>query len=221
MFEWLQNLGSSSSLEKLQRHFLEMLDDGRHVFDAAAGMLVSGGDPETIREDLYQTDQRINRTEQAVRREIMVHGVAHGMSSLGALLILMSTSKDAERIGDYSKNLFELACARPDLSNDEAQARMVAEKDQVSKLLVRARGIFEKQDEAAAADFLREANEFQKSCDAHVTQLLEVKGENKAALVLVSRYFKRVASHAANIVTTIVMPVDKIDYMPGKPSSEQ
>ena len=38
------------------------------------------------------------------------------------------------------------------------------------------------------------------------------EGPNLAGVALTARYFKRVASHAANIVTSIVMPLDKLDF---------
>ena len=63
MFDWLQSLRDHSQLKKIQRQFLEMLADGRHIFDASSNALIGGTDPEVIREDLYTTDQRINRTD--------------------------------------------------------------------------------------------------------------------------------------------------------------
>lgn len=223
MFRWLQTIGSESpGMDEIHRHFLQMLDDGRHVFDAAANTLLGGGAPEVVREDLFTTDQRINLTEQKVRRELVVHGTVHGSSSLPALLLMMSLVKDAERIGDYGKNIFELACLTDvQLGTDEDRQKLVALKDTISKMLVRARGILDSQDESSASAFLKEADNIQKECDAQVDGRLTTSGHNEAQLVLVYRYFKRVVSHAGNIVTSIVMPLDKLDYYPGKPHSEQ
>ena len=39
----------------------------------------------------------------------MVHGAVHGTFSFPELLVMMSLVKDAERIGDYAKNIFDLA----------------------------------------------------------------------------------------------------------------
>ena len=65
---WLQKLGPESrNLKEINAHFQQMLEDGRHIFDAAANALLGGTDPEVIREDLFTTDQRINHTEQAIR----------------------------------------------------------------------------------------------------------------------------------------------------------
>ena len=47
------------------------------------------------------------------------------------------------------------------------------------------------------------------------------KGRNVVGPALAYRYFKRVTSHAGNVVTSIVMPLDKLDYYPGKPDRDQ
>ena len=120
MLRWLQRVGpESAGLTKIHVQFLQMLEDGRHIFDAAANCVLGRGDPEVIRADLYRTDLRINATEQRIRREIVVHGSIHGSATFPAMLIMMSLVKDAERIGDYAKNLFELADLRPHLGTDE------------------------------------------------------------------------------------------------------
>jgi phosphate uptake regulator len=222
MLRWLQKVGpESAGLTEIHTRFLQMLDDGRHIFDAAANCVLGGGDSEMIRDDLYTTDKRINLTEQRIRREIVVHGTVHGAASFPALLIMMSLVKDAERIGDYAKNLFDLAAQRPDLGSEEERAQLIVMKDQISRLLARTHGLFENQDATSANDFLRENDALQDHCDDEVDRVLAAEGRNLAGMVLTLRFFKRITSHAGNIVTSIVMPLDKLDYFPGKPHSEQ
>lgn len=215
MMRWLQRLGPESrGLGEIHKHFLEMLVDGRHTFDAAANALLGGTDPEVIREDLFRTDQRINRTEQQIRREIVVHGSIFGSATFPALLVMMSLVKDAERIGDYAKNLFDLAAAHVALGPEE-RALLVDLKDRISKLLIRAHGLMESQDTQGARRFLDEVRVTEDECDAAVSRLLGVSGRNKAGEVLAFRYFKRVTSHVGNIVTSLVVPLDKLDFFDG------
>jgi len=222
MLRWLQKTEMDKArMDAIRNDFLEMLEDGRHIFDAAANMLLGRGDPEVIRRDLFETDKRINLTEQKIRREILVHASVQGATALPSSLVVMSLVKDAERVGDYAKNLFDLGKHEPQLGSEDERAALVAMKDQISRMLVRAHGLFQEQEEAAARTFLEEAELLQKSCDAEITRLIGVVGENTAGRVLSYRYFKRVASHAANVVTSIVMPVDKLDFFPGRPHSEQ
>ena len=201
----------SRGLTEIHQHFLEMLVDGRHAFDAAANALLGGTDPEVIREDLFRTDQRINRTEQQIRREIVVHGSIFGSATFPALLVMMSLVKDAERIGDYAKNIYDLAAAEVVLGPEDKKA-LISLKDRVSKLLIRAHGLFDQHDAQGARPFLDEVKRSEDECDAAVSKLLEVSGRNKAGEVLAYRYIKRVTSHIGNVVTSLVVPLDKLDY---------
>ncbi len=222
MFDWLQNIGGSSQgLDEINKQFLQMLQDGRHIFDAASNALLGGTTSDVIREDLYATDLRINRTEIQVRRALVVHGTVHGAGSFPSLLILMSLVKDAERIGDYSKNLFELGCTGASLGSDEQRKLLISMKDKISGYLVRCYHLFEGKDVEASRDLLKEIDIFLTMCDQRVGELLRVEGVNEAGQVLTMRYFKRVASHVGNVVTSIVMPLDQLDYYPGKEQGEQ
>lgn len=213
MMSWLQRLGPENrSLQEIHSHFLQMLVDGRHIFDASANALLGGTDLDVIEKDLYTTDRRINATEQAIRREIVVHGSIHGAATFPALLVLMSLVKDAERIGDYCKNILQLAQVGAPLGSPDEVAQMILLKDRISKLIVRAQGIFKSQNETEAKDFLEETGELSKACDSAVLEGLQSTTENRAARVLAHRYFKRVVSHTGNIVTSVVMPLDKLDY---------
>ena len=60
-------------------------------------------------------------------------------------------------------------------------------------------------------------------CDAQITSLLtqEKKDEQSANYALAYRYFKRITSHSFNVLTSIVQPIDKIDFSESRPSTAQ
>lgn len=210
---WLQRLGpEAQSLNEIHSKFLQMIADGRHIFDAASNALLGGTAPQVIRADLFNTDRRINRTEQEIRRQIVVHGSIHGAATFPALLVMMSLVKDAERIGDYAKNIFDLTKVGLDLDAGPREAALIPLKDKISRLLVRAHGLFEQQDTAKAREFLVEHIKLEDECDEAVEELLRVSDRNAATVVLTYRYFKRVISHIGNVVTSLVVPLDKLDY---------
>ncbi len=213
MMRWLQSMGPESrSLNEIHTEFLQMLQDGRHVFDAAANALLGGTSPDVVRKDLFATDRRINQTEQSIRRKIVVHGALFGTSTFSALLVVMSLVKDAERIGDYGKNLYDLAAAKASLGTPERRAAMITMKDQISKLLVRAHELYRDQDEKNATSFMEEIRLLEDQCDDVVKEGLASSTTNAAACVLAHRYFKRVVSHAGNIISSLLVPLDKLDY---------
>ncbi len=60
----------------------------------------------------------MNKTERAVRREMLVHGTVRGAEvDHGLMLTYMAVAKDIERIGDYCKNIWNLAQMGVNLSN--------------------------------------------------------------------------------------------------------
>ena len=72
MFEWLKALRSQpSGLDEILQYFEQMLEDGRHTFDAATNALMGGTDPATIKDDLWATDERTNSNEKRIRHRLM------------------------------------------------------------------------------------------------------------------------------------------------------
>ena len=85
-------------------------------------------------------------------------------------------------------------------------------KDRLSKMLVRTRALCESQDAEGARQLAAEADLLADECDAGVDRMLALEGVNPAVSLLCFRYFKRVAGHASNIVSSIFMPIDMLDF---------
>ena len=219
MFAWLKSLGQQDEgLEQIQSEFLQMLEDGRHIFDASSNTLLGGTNPSVIHDDLFDTDKRINKTEQLIRRQMVVHGAIHGSQTFPALLVFMSLIKDAERIGDFAKNIYELASWQPYLGGPETLNDMANLKNRISKLLIKARNLYQAQDTQGAKGFLDEVDEYKRLCDKKVQEFMKVKDENMSGCVLTYRFYKRILSHLGNIISSVIMPIDKLDYRPEKNS---
>ncbi|MEM8884014.1 MAG: PhoU domain-containing protein [Planctomycetota bacterium] len=218
MFKWFKPSDAGEGPARMHRELREMLAHGRHTFDAAANAFLGGADPEVVRKDIWDTDAKINELERSIRREVLVHGSVHGSSQLPVCLVLMSIVKDAERIGDYSKNLFEVAVVSPKRRGDEYFDDLVAFRTRISTAIEEASSIYASQDEDAARAFLTESGTMAKEFDRHVARLLgdEPGTDQPAPTVLCYRYYKRIVSHLSNIITSLVMPVDQLDYLDEK-----
>ena len=79
---YLTVFGKSISLNSKVNRRLDMLDKGGRAFDAAADVLLSGGDADAIRDEVAQIDLQINEGERALRRALVVHGAVHGSTAL-------------------------------------------------------------------------------------------------------------------------------------------
>ena len=218
-FKWLKRLDpESSGIGEMARQFGRMVDDGRHVFDIACSAYLEGADPKIVRGDLIKTDIGINKLEQEIRRALVIHATVHGASEFPACLILMSVTKDAERIGDYAKNILDLAMFRPKKAGTPYHAHMIDLKNRISAALTDTHAIYDSQDAERAAAFIENSEILKDECDDKIEEILTATGERSvepadpAATALCYRYFKRVISHARNIVTSLVVSVDRLDY---------
>jgi phosphate uptake regulator len=214
MFDWFIGKAGTPGLERMRTEFGQMLDAGRHAFDTAANAFLGGTDLEVIRKDLFKTDKRINRAERRIRREIVVHASVHGTVEFPACLVLMSIVKDAERVGDYGKNLFDLAELAPRAPEGEQRDALVRLKDRVSGMMAGCREVFDSNDKEAATRLIVKAKEIEDVCDERVRPLVQGTqvDEMAPAYVLAYRYFKRVTSHVRNVASSVVQPLHKLDF---------
>ena len=214
MFHWLTRIQESTdSADEIMRYFGQMLEDGRHVFDLAAGALLGGTDVESIREDVWGTDKRINSNERRIRRRILTHLTAYGAEGVGGHLAMMSIVRDAERIGDYAKNLFDLGALGGEVP-PEFREDLIDLRDRVSRMLAKARNIYETEDEVSARAFGLDADAVCRRCDEQIAAIISSDGAGGAAATgaLAYRYLKRVTAHSANVVTSVLVPVDQLGY---------
>jgi phosphate uptake regulator len=191
-----------------------MLGDGRHVFDAAAAAFLGAADPEVVSADLIRTDKEINRRERQIRREILVHATVYGSPTFSSCLVLMAITKDAERIGDYAKNVWDLAANDVDFSGGSDTDRLAGFRNRTSRLISEAARIFNERDTQAAHSIIQEGDTWQDEYDEFITEQIESDRPAAEAVprALFARYLKRITAHALNVLTSLVMPVHRLDY---------
>ncbi|MFV1959380.1 MAG: PhoU domain-containing protein [Planctomycetota bacterium] len=219
MFKWFRKLDvAHSGLAKILREFERMLEEGRRVFDLATDAYLSLADARTLRDKLVETDKEINRLEQQIRREVVIHATVYGATEFPACLVLMSITKDAERIGDESKNILDVATYRPKAHGAPYYDQLLDLKGRVLDILTETRRLYEAQDTERAPAFIETTEILKDECDDAVEEILRaekpvsVVPSDPVGTALCFRYYKRVISHARNIVTSIVVPVDQLDY---------
>ena len=93
---------------KIVEGFGEMLSDAEYVFTNAWGALTGQLDIEQVKQPLHDKDRAVNGHEREIRRKLLEHLSINPRQDISGCLVIMSLVKDAERIGDYSKNIFDL-----------------------------------------------------------------------------------------------------------------
>jgi len=200
-------------LREMVGNFEEMLDGGQEMFRTVTDALFLGGDFKELRKRTYTSDARLNELEQEIRRKVVVHLSLGYTSDLTPSLILMSIVKDAERIGDYAKNIYEIGEQVSPLKSGKYLAPLQEIRNAILGSFKKVKDSFVQSDEEKARQMLREFFTHQKNIDNLVEEILKSPPEGKSvAYALLFRFFKRILSHLANISTSVVMPVDKLDY---------
>lgn len=203
--------------EQIVERFDGMLALAEENFVLCADQLVDGSDVEKFRDELYSRDREINSLERELRRRVISRLAAGArQSEIPTAFVLTTLVKDAERIGDYVKNLYETH----QIHGDDGFDRRLYDpyydgiRTTVKGLFGQVRTAFRSSDTAMAHRAIAEGRETMRRCDAAIQEIAE--GNHPVpvsiALVLTGRYYKRILAHLVNIATSVVMPADRIDY---------
>ena len=213
---WTRLFGGSrgASLEHVQAILLEMLANDRHSFDLATSALLMGADPGAVGPDLRATDRLVNGATREVRRLLVVHVSVHGASQVTPVLTYMSIVKDVERVGDYAKNIFDIAAQGVDLSGEPDREELGGYRDRISALITEASRAFGEGDVDRARELLTEGDAMLDDFDGRVDAFMRSAQPASEAVprALYYRYLKRITAHLMNMLTALTMPVDRLDY---------
>ena len=120
-----------SGLGRIEAQVQRMVTDARHTFDLAMNA-IAGGSVASVADEVRRTDRQINVTEMEIRRELVVHFSVHAGGDATEMLVFMNMIKDLERIGDYNKNIFDLAEEGVSFAEADDLERILGFRDEVS-----------------------------------------------------------------------------------------
>ncbi|MBY5161878.1 PhoU domain-containing protein [Salsipaludibacter albus] len=206
--------GDADGLDTVEAQLSAMLADDATSLGLARAALFEGASVGEVRPRLKETDQRVNAGEQEVRRALVVHIAVAGAADSPALLTYMSIVKDVERIGDYAKNLMDLARMGVDFSRVEDRADLLGVYDAAAAVVPDAAEAFAARDAAGARTVLARCEELLAVCNRAVEAAAasDRPGHVEVPRALLHRYLKRVVAHSTNLLSAVLMPVDRLDY---------
>jgi phosphate transport system protein len=218
MFESLTSLFRKENLIQLaldECH--QMLELDWNMFQASVESL-RRSDSNEIALDIRDSDKRVNKYERDVRRKVITHLSVTG-DDISAGLVVVSVVVDIERIGDYTKNIYELAQKhQAKLQGGSLEERLSSVEGRTGELFQRTAKAFKDGDEEEARKVMSEyKEELSSDCESILTDIVSGKvtdlapGE-AAAVALYTRYLKRIASHLRTIMTSVVNPFPRIGY---------
>ncbi len=206
---------SHSSTIELVNEFLEMIDRSSDMFTYACNKLSQKKMGKHAQKKIFESDKYINTLQFDIRRQVLVNLATLKDSNLPSCLVLLMVSKDAERIGDYVKNLFELLpiIKKEDVSNAEFKSLFDEIGSDISNLFVEVHEAFENSDIVRAEMAMEAGNKIAVACQNRIEEAINESSARRAVVIaLGARYMKRISRHLTNIASSIVNPLPKVDY---------
>lgn len=217
IMDWIKAFSSGSLMSHILNEYQSMIENARWMFEAIGTSLIDQVSPNEYSEELLQRDKQLNRSERQIRKLIIEHLAINPSDDLGVSLVLFSGVKDAERLGDYCKNLQEVAyfLEGHGLPSDFT-TRVSDIFHTIERQFKSTAEAFAKSDVAMARAIMDELVKVKKECNAVVKEVVawpdDRSPKDAVTTTLVVRYFKRVAAHISNIASGVINPVHKIDY---------
>ena len=168
--------------------------------------------------DIYERDRQLNKYERSVRRKILTHLSVSSKADINQGLVLTAIVIDIERIGDYTKNIVELAVALEEpFHGGELHEEIVELENMLDEMFQDIAPALKGPDEALARKILAQHKELAGRVEKGLLLLRTDKvlaGQSGRAVTaaLYLRYLKRVSAHLKNVATSVVNPFHRIGF---------
>jgi len=202
-------------LNQVLEEFKGMLDDSQIMFDAVCERLLENKGEDGLKRRIYALDQKVNQLQRDIRKRVVEHLSIRPSVDVPTCLLLMSVVKDAERLGDYAKNLYEVSKLLEKPINKEKYVELFNSiEKEISELFADTKKAFMESDETKAAHSWKYQKDIKERCDAIVERVARsnLSVNEAVCFALIARYFKRIASHLTNIATSVILPISDLDY---------
>jgi phosphate uptake regulator len=218
MFDKFRELFSSESL--LDEAFdttVKMLEYDKQMFEASRATLREERTDE-MPFDVKKMDRRINKYEREVRRKVLGHLTIAGTANLVPGLGLISIVIDVERIGDYTKNMVDLAQHHKEpLKGAKWEDELKGLEQVIMEHFDAGMKSLRDQNKSQGRKLMRAEDETSKKCEAIVTDIItggeqSLSCRDAASVALYARYLKRINSHLTNIASAVVNPFPRISF---------
>lgn len=162
---------------------------------------------------LLAQDEQVNAHEWAIRRALVSH-IAIQKTELPYCLKLMSLVKDAERLGEYVKNVAEVTRDPASaVSAGPVQAATEALVVGAMQLFAQASGVIVAEDRERAEALIGAGKQTLQDSDDLVRFVAhsELNAAQASSASLVAFFYRRIVAHLINLVSSVVLPVHELD----------
>ena len=197
----------------------EMLHLSHEMFTDSVKALRSGEKNKVIK-SIKLRDEEINQYHRDIRKKVVTHySVSKDVTNINSGLVLINMVVDIERVGDYTKNILDLAKYYPKKLRSEkiSEDLRIIEQAVIERFQNTVKAV-EEMDEIAAKELIKSyRSDLGKLSDnlvaSSISGDLEIGEEHMASsMVLYARYLKRIGAHLKNITSVVVNPFESIGY---------
>lgn len=215
MFDKLLSFWKESDLLSVAfKEVDEMLRLSEEMFRYAIRVLM---EHEPEKRDIYKDDQKLNQLQIDVRRKVLEHLTISPSQDILPSLILITVIVDIERIGDYSKNLLELAHKYPEELTGPYVDEIKEIRAGVEDMFRKTYRAFTGSDKELGKEVMERHVEIAGKCEGIVERLIddpEIGARLGIIYALLARFLKRVSAHLKNVASSVVNPFHRLGYKP-------
>ena len=197
----------------------EMFHLSHEMFTDSVNALRSGEKNKVIK-SIKLRDEEINQYHRDIRKKVVTHySVSKDVTNINSGLVLINMVVDIERVGDYTKNILDLAKYYPKKLKSEkvSEDLRIIEQAVIERFQNTVKAV-EEMDEIAAKELIKSyRSDLGKLSDnlvaSSISGDLKIGEEHMASsMVLYARYLKRIGAHLKNITSVVINPFESIGY---------
>ena len=210
---------SEDSLSQAWTSSNEMLHLSHEMFTDSVKALRSGEKNKVIK-SIKLRDEEINQYHRDIRKKVVTHySVSKDVTNINSGLVLINMVVDIERVGDYTKNILDLAKYYPKKLRSEkiSEDLRIIEQAVIERFQNTVKAV-EEMDEMAAKELIKSyRSDLGRLSDnlvaSSISGDLKIGEEHMASsMVLYARYLKRIGAHLKNITSVVINPFESIGY---------
>ena len=210
---------SEDSLSQAWTSSNEMLQLSHEMFTDSVNALRSGEKNKVIK-SIKLRDEEINQYHRDIRKKVVTYySVSKDVTNINSGLVLINMVVDIERVGDYTKNILDLAKYYPKKLRSEkiSEDLRIIEQAVIERFQNTVKAV-EEMDEIAAKELIKSyRSDLGKLSDnlvaSSISGDLKIGEEHMASsMVLYARYLKRIGAHLKNITSVVINPFESIGY---------
>ena len=210
-------------LAQVFEEFKDMLDQTECMYSMVCSTLLDSAEDPDLKKKIYEIDKTVNLLQKNIRKRIVEHLSLRPTVDVPACLLLMSVVKDAERLGDYSKNLYEVTeLVRKPIDRSAFSPYFGDVDKDILTLFKQTKEAFIEADRTKAESSWDHEHRLAIRCDRIVKQVAKsnLSVNEAVCFALIARYFERIVAHLVNIATSVILPLSDLDYFDEKRGDE-